>query len=251
MRWRTSLFTSEQRGLDKRLRFFLKEANLYSYLVGDPLAAKTVIYDPAQNGGLLPSDPRIPPSQRFTMRGNPSGYQLHQEGSMPYLDLHSAASAKTNASFAKDESWNDSTDWCIEAWYRVVDKGTQPNYGLATFMNPSIGKNAALYLSDQEVGVLSTDGTTHKVIKSLPMNTTDGFHWYRMVHSGGASGFLTLEVDGKEVIRLPYSQLHTRDQTGTNLSFGPNASLQEGRMQVAKLGYRINGSEPILGPIRN
>jgi len=250
LRWGTSSFTSEQRGLGKRLRFFLKEANLYSYLVGDPLAAKTVIYDPAANGGLLPSDSRIPPSQRFTMRGNPSGYQLTQEGSMPYLDLHSAASAKSNASFAKDESWNDSTDWCIEAWYRVADKGTQPNYGLATFMNPSHGKNAAIYLSDQEVGVLSTDGIVHKVIKSLPMDTTDRFHWYRMVHSGGVSGSLTLEVDGKEVIRLLYSELHTRDQTGANLSFGPNALFQEGRLHAAKLGYRIKGTEPLLGPVR-
>jgi hypothetical protein len=249
MRWRTGAFTPQQQAVEKRLRFHLKDANLYSYLAGDPLAAKTVIYDPAKNGGLLPSDSSLPPSQRFTIRGHASGYQLAHEGSITYLDLHSAAAAKSNASFVKDDAWNDATDWCIEAWYRVADKGTQPNYGLATFMNTPGGKNAALYLSDKEVGLLSTGGKEHKVLKSAPMDTTGGFHWYRMTHTGGESGSVVVEVDGKEILRLPYAGLQTRDQTGFNISFGPNASAQEGRLHVAKFGYRINSAEPLFGPV--
>ncbi|WP_461785594.1 glycoside hydrolase family protein [Prosthecobacter sp.] len=249
MRWRTGAFTPQQQAVDKRLRFYLKDADLYSYLVGDPHAAKTVIFDPAKSGSLLPSDSTLPQSQRFTMRGHPSGYQLQREGSITYLDLHSAASAKTNAAFAKDASWDDAADWCLEGWYRVADKGTQPTYGLATFMSPPAGRNAALYLSDREAGILSTDGSNHKVLKSTPLDTTDRFHWYRLVHTGGASGALFLEVDGKEVIRLPYSELRIRDHTALNILFGPNASNQEGRMHVAKFGYRIGSVEPLFGPV--
>jgi hypothetical protein len=184
------------------------------------------------------------------MRGHPSGYQLAREGSITYLDLHSAASAKTTACFARDASWDDAADWCLEGWYRVVDKGTQPNYGLATFMSPPAGRNAALYLSDREAGILSTDGSNHQVLKSTPLDTTDRFHWYRLVHTGGAAGSLFLEVDGKEVIRLPYSELLTRDHPAANILFGPNASNQEGRMHVAKFGYRIGSAEPLFGPVR-
>jgi hypothetical protein len=250
LRWRTGTFTPSQQPLEKRLRFLLTDANLYSYLAADPSAAKTVIYDPAANGGLLPNDDRILPSQRFAMRGHPSGYQLAREGSITYLDLHSAASAKTTACFARDASWDDAADWCLEGWYRVVDKGTQPNYGLATFMSPPAGRNAALYLSDREAGILSTDGSNHQVLKSTPLDTTDRFHWYRLAHTGGAAGALFLEVDGKEVIRLPYSELHIRNHTASNILFGPNASNQEGRMHVAKFGYRIGSAEPLFGPVR-
>lgn len=250
LRWRTGEFTPQQQAVEKRLRFFLKDANLYSYLAGDPRAAKTVIYDPSANGGMLPSDDRVRPSQRFTMRGHPSGYQIAREGSLTYLDLHSAAAAKSNASFSKNADWNDATDWCVEAWYRVVDKGTQPNYGLATFVNPPAGKNAALYLSDKETGLMSTDGKLHKVLKRSPMDTTGSFHWYRLIHTGGASGLLVLHVDGKEMLRLPYNELHTRDhQPASNVSFGPNASQREGRMHVAKFGYRLDSTAPLFGPV--
>jgi hypothetical protein len=249
LRWQAKEFTPQQLAAEKKLRFYLKDADLYSYLATDAAGASTVIYDPSANGGLLPSDPAIRLSQRFEMRGHASGYRAVRDGKQPYLDLHSVAGAKTNASFARNVDWNDATDWCIEAWYRVVDRGTQPAYGLATFMNPPAGRNAALYLSDKEVGLMSTDGKIHKVLKSALMDTTDSFHWYRLIHTGGASGSLVLYVDGKEIIRLAYSDLHTCDHTVSNISFGPNASHQDGRMHVAKFGYRIGSTKPLLGPV--
>ena len=154
--------------------------------------------------------------------------------------------SKTRANCMRSAQWDDETDWCVEAWYRLADKGDQPNYGLATFMSPPHGKNCALYLSDKEVGILSTDGATHKVLRTVPMDTTDAFYRYRLVHTGGSKGSVILDVDGKEVIRMPYADLHEREQTTISISFGPNAAHREGRLHVAKFGYRIASIEPIF-----
>jgi len=247
LKWRKGELDESQREGDKKLRFYLKRAELYSYLPDQTPAPVTVKYVPVE-GGPLPSDDGIPPEQRFQMGGKPSGYKIVKEGGLVYLDLHSAAADKTRANFTKTAKWNDGTDWCLEAWYRVADKGTEPNYGLATFMNPPSGKNVALYLSDKEVGLLSTDGVVHKVLKKIEMNTTGRFHRYRMVHEGGADGSIVLYVDGREVIRLPYEELHTRAYTTYNVSFGPNAAHQEGRLHVARFGYRIGSTEALFGP---
>jgi hypothetical protein len=60
-----------------------------------------------------------------------------------------------------------------------------------------------------------------------------------------------LSVDGKEVIHVPYADLHTRSRTTFNISFGPNASHREGRMHVAKFGYRLGATDVLFGPVTN
>lgn len=249
MRWSSKEFTQEQQAIEKRLRFYLKQADLYSYIPGDPGQGTTVIYDPSENGGRLPSDPGTRRSQRFQMRGHPSGYRIAREGSLTYLDLHSVRAAKTNASLSKDADWNDATDWSLEMWCRIADQGTEPDYGFATFMQPQSGRNVSLYLSGNAVGLMTTDGATHHVLKSIPLDTTNEFHWYRMTHTRGRDGRVTLSVDGKDVAHLPFTDFRVRDQTPANIVFGPNASQQEGRMHVAKFGYRIGNAAPLLGPI--
>lgn len=250
LKWETDRFPDPLAEGDKKIRFFLKNADLYSYLPDQTTSPATVVYVPAENGGLLASDERLPAATRFQMGGKVSGYKVVTEGGFTYGDLHSVAAEKTSACFWRDVDWTDDDDWCMEAWYRVVDMGTEPNYGLATIMTPDSGRSAAMYLSDKAVGVLSTDGLVHKTLKTVDMNTTGGFHWYRMIHSGGASGTLTLFVEGKEVLRMPYADLFVRTDRGVNIMFGPNAAHCEGRMHVAKFGYRIGSTQPIFGPVR-
>jgi len=248
--WKTKTLPEALLEADKKIRFFIKDADLYSYLPDQTTGPATVLYDPGNNGGLLPSDPKLPASQRFRMGGKPTGYTLVKDGPFPYLDLHSVAAHKTTAAFHKDQRWDDHTDWCLEAWYRIVDRGTEPVYGLATSMRPDTGRGAALYLSDKAVGIISTQGlTTHKVLKSVPMDTTDTFHWYRMVHEGGADGTIAVYVDGKEVIRMPFRTLFVRTGRGYNIVFGPNAGHREGRMHVAKFGYRVGSTDILFGPV--
>lgn len=248
--WKAKALPKELLDADKKIRFFLKNADLYSYLPDQTTGPVTVIYDPSANGGLLPSDPKLPARQRFRMGGRPSGYKLVKDGAWTYLDLHSVAAHKTNAAFHKDQRWDDDTDWCLEAWYRVIDRGTEPNYGLATSMRPDTGRGAALYLSDKAVGIISTQGNAHKTLKSVPMDTTDAFHWYRMVHEGGADGTVSVAVDGKEVLRMPFRDLFVRCGRGYNIVFGPNAGHCEGRMHVARFGYRVGSTDLIFGPVK-
>ena len=250
MHWTTTEFTPRQQAAEKRLRFYLKDADLYSYLTADGASANTVIYDPSANGGLLPSDPAIRLSQRFAMNGHASGYRIAREGELPYLDLHSVAGAKTNASFSRDADWNDATDWCLEIWCRIADRGTEPDYGFATFMQPSTGRNVSLYLGNAAVGLMTTRSSTHLILKSVPMDTTSAFHRYRVVHTGGAGGHVTLSVDGQEIARHPFTDFHIRDDTRANIVFGPNASNQAGRMNVSKFGYRLGSTEPLFGDAR-
>ncbi|NOZ20064.1 MAG: hypothetical protein GXP25_03140 [Planctomycetes bacterium] len=249
LEWKTKALDKSQIEGDKKFRFFLKNANLYSYLPDPTPPPSTVIYDPSKNGGRLPWDKRIPVEQQFGRGGIASGFKVVKEGNLAYLDMHSVASAKTRANAIKSAVFYDDTDWCVEAWYRLADKGDEPNYGLATFVNSPNGRNASIYMSDKEVGILSTDGGAHKVLKAVPMDTTDGFHWYRLVHTGGSKGDIALHVDGKEVIHMPYTNLHRRDRTTINISFGPNAAHREGRLHVAKFGYRIGSTDPIFGPV--
>jgi hypothetical protein len=86
------------------------------------------------------------------------------------------------------------------------------------------------------------------VLKSIPLDTKAVFRWYRVTHSGGRSDTVILAVAGKELTKLPFHEFQVRDQTRINIAFGPNAVFQEGRMHVAKFGYRLGTSEPLLGP---
>jgi len=248
--WKTAELPEEMREPDKKIRFLLKQADLFSYLPDQSIAPCTVIYDPSANGGLLPDDPKIPENQRFRLHGKRSGFKIAKADGLTYLDMHSVGADKTSACCCRDARWGDDTDWCMEAWYRVADKGDEPNYGLATPMRPDTGRNVSMFLSDKAVGINSTRGTSeHKTLRTVEMDTTDAFHWYRMVHSGGAEGVITLSVDGKEVISMPLQELFPRTGRGYNVMFGPNASHREGRMHVAKFGFRIGSTEQIFGPV--
>ena len=249
LRWQTRAFTPQQEAMEKRLRFYLRNADLYSYLAVDPSQANTVIYDPAADGDRLPSAPRTRRSQRFKMVGRPSGYRLARDGALNYLDLHSVGGAKTSAAFSKEAKWNDATNWCLEMWARIADQGTEPNYGFATPMQPPAGRNVSLYLSSTAVGLMTTKGAEHIVLKSVPLDTMSAFRWYRVAHAGGRSGTVTLAVDGKELIKLPFHEFQVRSQTLANVAFGPNAASQEGRMHVARFGYRLGTTETLLGPL--
>ena len=107
-----------------------------------------------------------------------------------------------------------------------------------------------LYLSSKAVGLMTTKGTQHIVLKSVPLDTKAAFRWYRVTHAGDRAGTVTLAVDGKELIKLPFHEFQVRDQTLTNIAFGPNAASQEGRTHVAKFGYRIGTTESLLGPFK-
>jgi len=248
--WSTKALPEAQREGDKKIRFFLRNADLYSYLPDQTRGPSTVLWDPAANGGLLPSDKRIPAPQRFAMRGRPSGFRIARQDGWVYADLHSVAALKTQACFTRDDRWTDATDWAVEAWYRVADKGTEPVYGLATSMRPNHGRWAMIYLSDDAVGLMTAHQHDYTVLHKLPMDTTDAFHWYRMVHEGEEGGSVSLAVDGKQIVRLPYGKLFARrGGRGLNIVFGPNAGHCEGRLHVAKFGYRLGGTERLLGPI--
>lgn len=256
--WRNADLPADKLVEDKKIRFFLKDADIYSYMPDlsiPPAAIKpiTVIYDAAAEGGRLPSARAIPEDQRFTCGGPPAGYSLvaDKESGRVYLDLHSTAERGSNAACSRNETWVDGTDWCLETWLRVADKGDQPNYGLAIWMRPEQGqKGVALYLSDDAVGFNSTLGLTdHRTLRKVPFDTTDAFHWYRMVHTGGSGGDVVLSVDGKELCRIPMSELYARHGSGRNILFGPNAARRTGRIHVMKFGYRIGKIDPIFGPV--
>lgn len=249
--WKTKVFPDNVIEADKKIRFLLTHAELYSYLPDQTLRPSTVMYVPGENGGLLPDDKALPQGQRFAMRGLRSGFKIVKGDGVTYLDMHSVKEKKTCAACWRDADWADDTDWCVEAWYRVVDMGTEPNYGLATYMRPDTGRNVAIYLSEDAVGINSTQGlTVHKTLRQKVMDTTDRFHWYRMVHTGGATGDVVLSVDGTEAVRVPFTELFNRAGRGNNIGFGPNAAHCEGRLQVAKFGFRVGSSEPLFGPVR-
>ncbi len=249
--WKTTALPEDQIGGDKKFRFYLKNADLYSYLPDPTTGPIKIIYAPAENGGLLASDRKLPESQRFRASGVKSGYRIAKEGGMVYADLHSVGAYKTNASFFKDADFDDDTDWCMEMWCRIVDAGDEPNYGLSSFVRPNNGRGCALYLSDKAVGILSSKGYDHRTLESIAMDTTDRFHWYRLVHERGADGDVAVWVDGKEVIRMPFEKLYVRHGRGVNLSFGPNAGTRTGRMHVAKYGFKTGDTTPIFGPIKD
>ncbi|MBT3381725.1 MAG: hypothetical protein HN742_30885 [Lentisphaerae bacterium] len=256
--WKNADFPVDGVTEDKKIRFVLKEADIYSYMpdLSIPAAAikpVTVIYDASAEGAQLPNDKSIPAGQRFTCGGPPAGYSLatDKETGEAYLDLYSKAERGGHASCSRNETWTDDIDWCLETWLRVADKGDEPNYGLAIWMRPEHGhRGVALYLSDAAVGFNSTLGPIeHKTLRKIPFDTTDAFHWYRMVHEGGAAGDVVLFVDGKELCRIPMSELYARQGGGRNILFGPNAARRTGRIHVMKFGYRIASTDAIFGPL--
>jgi hypothetical protein len=247
--WRTETLPEACLEGDKKIRFVLRNADLYSYLPDPTSGPVTVIYDPATNGGLLPSDPALRPSQAFSREGKPTGHRVVTAAGLTYLDLHSAAAEKTNACFSKSESWTDDQDWCLEAWLRVADAGDEPIYGLSVLMRPDYGRAAGIYLSADAVGIITHRQHEYRVLGKTHRDTTQAFHWYRLAHTGGASGEVVLSVDGSTVARVPYADLEMRMETGWNVVFGPNAAHREGRLHVAKLGYRIGSTETLCGPV--
>ncbi|MBT3290504.1 MAG: hypothetical protein HN380_24380 [Victivallales bacterium] len=249
--WKTKKLPKGQATAEKKFRFFLKNADLYSYLP-DPTVGPTnavLSYDVGAANGLKPDDAKLPGKRKAVARGDASRCTVAEEAGLRYLDLHSVAARQSNASYGYDVTWPDREDWCLEAWFRVVDQGTEPNYGLSSFIRPDNGRGAALFMNATSVGIMSSRGDAHIVLRKVPFDTTDGFHWYRLVHSGGANGQLALEMDGKELVRLPYTQLFPRNGRGGNITFGPNAAGKEGRMHVAKFGFRIGSTKTIFKPV--
>jgi hypothetical protein len=248
--WRTDSLPEANLEPDKKIRFLLRNAELYSYLPDQTSGPVTVIYDPVANGGLLPSDPALGPRQLFTREGKPEGHRLVTGDGLAYLDLHSVAAEKTCACFSRSENWTDEQDWCLEAWLRVADPGDEPIYGLSILMRPDYGRAAGIYLGADAVGVLTHREHQYRVIGKAPLDTTKVFRWYRLVHTGGAGGEVVLSVDGTEVARVPYADLDMRTDAGWNVVFGPNAAHREGRLHVAKFGYRVGSTDVIFGPAK-
>ena len=248
--WRTEALPQELAEAPKKLRFYLRNAHLYSYLPDQTTGPQNVVWDPSANGGLPPDDPGIPESRRFDRGGLASGFSMGTEGALSFVDLSSVGDLKTNAIYKRDLNWSDDDDWCVETWLRVVDAGDEPPYGLSVWFRPDTGRNAAIYISAGEVGIQSSFSLTdHRVLRKVPMDTTDAFHWYRLVHEGGAEGTVALLVDGTEVIRMAFAELSIRTGRGGNIMFGPNASSRTGRLQVARFGYRIGTTDLIFGPV--
>jgi len=251
LRWNTAELPDAYLDVDKKIRFILKRADLYAYLPDQTGPPIEIVYAPGENGGFLADDVSLPDALRFSRTGNPAGYVITEEAGLTCVDLHSAGGQMTDASYRKDVRFTDADDWCMEAWLRVVDGGNEPNYGLACFVRPDHGRTVALYLSETQVGINSRKPPhDHRTLKAIAANTTDAFHWYRMVHSGGEAGVVTVAVDGENVLSMPYSDLFRRTDTGQNLVFGPNAADCEGRMRVARYGFRVGRTDPIFGPVR-
>jgi len=249
--WRTAAIPEAQRGQLRKIRFYIRDADLYSYLPDQTRELETVLWDPAANGWLLPDADGVPGASRFRATGQASGYSIVVGDGIPYADMHAVRDMKTTAAYARDADWSDDSDWAVEAWLRIVDKGDEPDYGLSVWFRPDHGRNAAIYLSDAAVGIQSSaTNTDHRVLETVPMDTTDAFHWYRLAHTGGKAGTVTLSVDGAEVVSMPFADLFVRAGAGSNVMFGPNAGHREGRMHVAKFGYSTGSADALLGPVR-
>lgn len=250
LQWEAEQLPEEYRAVDKKIRFILRKGQLYSYLPDQTPAPLEIIYSPADNGRLRAHDASIPEASRFSRSGADSGYRVAEEGGVVYLDLHSVGGKMTDASYWKDVRFTDADDWCMESWLRVVDGGDEPNYGLACFVRPDGGRTIGLYLSETQVGINSRKPPhDHRTLRTIDMDTTDAFHWYRMVHTGGENGVVTISVDGREVLSIAYAKLFRRVDVGQNLVFGPNAADREGRVHVARYGFRVGRTDPIFGPI--
>lgn len=243
--WATTDLPEDAREPDKKIRFILRNAHLYSYLPDQTREPVLVRYVPAESG-VLPADASLPASRRFDARGRASGYSLVEVDGRTVLDLHARAADRTTASVSRDEQFDDDTDWRLEQVVRVLDEGTEPIYGLATFFRPSAGRAAGLYLSETAAGIMTQRGNDFTVVAQHEMDTTDTFHHYILVHEGGAEGTVALLVDGVEVARVAMDDLRPNTVQGSNVVFGPNASHREGHMQVAKFGYRIGGTEAVF-----
>jgi hypothetical protein len=131
----------------------------------------------------------------------------------------------------------------------VVDPGDEPLYGLSTLMRPDYGHAAGIYLGADAVGIITHLQHQYRVLGKTPLDTTKAFRWYRLTHTGGAAGEVALAVDGNTVARVPYADLDMRMDAGWNVVFGPNAAQREGRLHVAKFGYRIGSTETLFGPV--
>jgi hypothetical protein len=121
--WKASELPTALVGQGKKIRFILKNADLYSYLPDQSPVPHAVRYVPGENGRLLADDAAIPEDQRFHAGGHVSGYRIAEEDGVVYADLHSTADLKTHAAYWRDDDWTDETDWCLETRLRVADQG--------------------------------------------------------------------------------------------------------------------------------
>jgi hypothetical protein len=243
--WQADELPADAREGDKKIRFILRNADLYSYLPDQTPAPRVLRYVP-EEAQVLPSSEELPAGERFRASGKESGYSLVEVDGRTVLDLHSVAAEQTTAALARSERLSDETDWRLEQVARVVDDGDQPIYGLSTFFRPDNGRAAALHLSETATGIVTQRGNDYTMVAQHEMDTTDAFHHYALVHEGGADGTVALLVDGEEVLRVPMSDLQANALSGSNVVFGPNAGHREGHLQFAKFGYRIAGTDPVF-----
>ena len=75
----------------------------------------------------------------------------------------------------------------------------------------------SLALPEDAVGIMTQAGHDYALPARHEMDTTDRFHWYRIVHEGGADGTVALFVDGQEVCRVPMTDLRPNTVRGLNV----------------------------------
>jgi lectin-like protein len=216
-------------GFGKVLQLFSVSAIMATNIYGQIIAWDA-------SSGLLPSDGSIPADQRFVLNGDPAWANILPEH-MNVVDDSTTFQFK----FFKDDfgSISASSDWAYQIELRVnwsqpgVDHGG--HHGIR-----DEGKDGFLLLDSDKVGFLSADGIPWSL--SYALDTTDGFHHYRVTKT---TGIVRLFVDHNDEPSLvfAYDQLLDNTSGPTRVDLGGTSNPGMTDFDVGYFSFNPSGTE--------
>ena len=221
--------------MNKAIHMMCVACLLAIFLLSSETFAAIISYDAAS--GVLPSDQSIAPERRFQEISTHLGYSTVSSG---VLTIHDTSSVEETVFYRESPPVASTTVAAFQIEVKVIS-ANRPELNIAGDIGFMDGvKSVRVGLEPDRVGFVSRTGTafTH----SIPFDTTNDFHLFRVHKNGDSQVQLFIDDMTTPVLSVPYSQLANLN-SGTPLRTMLWQGSNTGRslVEIKSFAYNPNG----------
>lgn len=203
-------------------------------LIGSMGHGQTITWD--ASSGLLPSDASIEENSRFELSGD-SSWLSFQDGAMNVND--SSTTYQLGIGKSDIVPPDLTSDWAFQIELRT-NSNSRPTFDFGATMGMTVlGKRSFLAIASDRVGFAGD--TDYINGQSYLMDTTDGFHIYRVIKE---SDVVSLYVDTFDlpVLSIGYDLFPVYADHGTSVTLTMSSNPGVADYDIKSYAYNSNGT---------
>lgn len=198
------------------------------------------------SSGVAPWDASVPDAERFTIGSSAASdpsFLSFGGGAIRVTDTSNVFDAQLLKSLTAVPS---GTDWAFQVEMRMISHA-RPGFDWgASVRVEHESRQFSFLVSESAVGFEGYNGDSFLGDASYALDTTDGFHTYRMTKSGGT---VALFVDAVDVPILSVSETLFGSNSKTGLTFFPIITSNGGEVEYEVRGFAYNVGTATLVPL--